>query len=104
MPERGAQEGNKNALKNRPYADALRRVLAQLEVKDDKGNVIVPAGEALRAIVEAQVRAAIMGDIAAQKEVADRSDGKPAQQIQLQGDEDHPLVSKIVREVIVPPK
>ena len=99
MSERGAQEGNKNALKNKPYADALRRVLAQLEVKDEKGNVLVPAGEALRAIVEAQVKAAIMGDISAQKEVADRTDGKPAQQVQLQGDPDAPLVTKIVREV-----
>ncbi len=93
----GAPAGNTNATKNKPYADALKRVLAQLEVKDENGRVIVPAGEALRAIVEAQVTAALKGDSMAQKEVADRLDGKSAQQIQLQGDADHPLTVEIVR-------
>lgn len=98
----GAPVGNTNATKNKPYHDALRRVLAQLEIKNEKGEVIVPAGEALRAIVEGHVRAAISGDIQAIKELRDTTDGKPAQQVQLSGDEDRPLVHKIVREVIEP--
>ncbi len=38
-------------------------------------------------------------DIQAMKEVGDRIDGKPAQQTIISGDEDAPLVTKIVREV-----
>lgn len=95
----GAPIGNTNAIKNKPYRDALTRVLAQLEIKDADGKVIVPAGEALRAIVESHVRQAIAGDVQAIKELRDTTDGKPAQQVQLQGDPDAPLVTKIVREV-----
>lgn len=81
----GAPVGNTNATKNKPYYDALRRVLAQLEIKDKDGNVVVPAGEALRAIVEKQAIAALAGDTAAQREIADRLDGKPRQQIEASG-------------------
>ena len=92
----GAPLGNTNALKNKPYHDALRRVLAQLEVKDASGKVIVPAGEALRAVIESQVKAAIVGDTTAARDLRDTLDGKPAQQVQIQGDADQPL--KIVHE------
>ena len=91
----GAPLGNNNNVKNKPYHDALRRVLAQLEIKDKEGNVIVPAGEALRAIVEKQAIQAYAGDTQAQKEIADRLDGKPAQQVQLSGDADAPLVVRV---------
>ena len=93
----GAPVGNTNAVKNKPYRDALSRVLAQLEIKDSNGNVIVPAGQALRAMIEAQVTAAILkADSTAARDVADRLDGKPAQQVQLSGDADAPL--KIIHE------
>ena len=98
----GAPLGNTNALKNKPYYDALRRVLAQLEVKDETGKVIVPAGEALRALIEAQVKAGIRGDTSVARDVRDTLDGKPAQQVQIQGDAEQPLVARI-EQVIVDP-
>ena len=42
------------------------------------------------------------GDVAALREVGDRLDGKPAQQVQIQGDADQPLVARI-EQVIVDP-
>ena len=104
MAERGGQPGNQNATKNRPWRMAIDRAL---EKKSRVEQI-----EALDVIAEKVVETASKGPsydkgdpwLAAVHELADRLDGKPAQQIQLQGDEDHPLVSKIVREVIVPPK
>lgn len=95
----GAPLGNQNAVKNKPYRDALNRVLAQLEIKDADGNVVVKAGEALRAMIEAQVTAAILkADSTAARDVADRLDGKPAQQVALTGADDGPIVLKISSE------
>lgn len=73
------QKGNKFASHDKPWTDALRRVLAQLEVKDDTGKVLVKAGEALRLIAEATVSQAIAGDKDARKEIADRLDGKASE-------------------------
>jgi hypothetical protein len=98
----GAPLGNNNAVKNKPYHDALRRVLAQYELRDKEGKVVVPAGEALRAVVESQVEAAWRGDVQAQKEIADRLDGKPKQQIEASGPDGGAFVTKIVREVVPP--
>ena len=43
------------------------------------------------------MRKAIGGDMAAIKEIGDRLDGRPAQQIQATGDDDGPLIVEIVR-------
>jgi hypothetical protein len=100
----GAPLGNNNAVKNKPYYDALRRVLAQIEIKDSEGNVIVPAGEALRVIAEQAVRDAVLGAAdtrdKARRDIADRTDGKPKQQIEASGPDGGAIVTKIVREVV----
>ena len=82
--ERGAQPGNKNAVKNRPWAEALNRAL------------LAEDGKALRALADKIVEKALEGDVPALREIGDRLDGKPAQQVQLSGDADAPL--KIVHE------
>ena len=64
MAKRGAPIGNDNATKNRPFAEAINRALAQ------------DNGKRLRAIAEALLTKAADGDIAAIKEFADRTDGK----------------------------
>lgn len=74
-----APKGNKFASHEKPWTDALRRVLAQLEVKDEAGKVQVKAGEALRQIAEVTVLAAIGGDKDARKEISDRLDGRPSE-------------------------
>lgn len=64
----GAPKGNQNATKNKPFADAVRRVLVQ-EPKQ------------LEAAARALIQKAVAGDSQAVKELADRLDGKPHQTI-----------------------
>ena len=88
----GAPIGNTNARKaNRAWSETIRRVVAQND------------SEKLRAAAEKLVELAQAGDVAALRELGDRLDGKAAQQIQLQGDEDQPLVHRIVREIAANP-
>ena len=72
-------KGNKFASHDKPWTNALNRVLAQLEVKDADGKVLAKAGEALRLIAEVTVQRAMAGDKDARKEIADRMDGKPTE-------------------------
>ena len=74
MAERGGQPGNKNATKNRPITDAIRRVL------------LANDGEKLRKLAEAMVDRAIEASDSAAKEVTERMDGKVAQEIEHSGD------------------
>ena len=86
-----------SSLKHERNRIVREAILQSFNSAEDPAAGIKPFIEKLREL-------ALAGDMTAMKEIFDRLDGKPAQQIQLQGDEDHPLVSKIVREVIVPPK
>lgn len=70
----GAPEGNKNATKNRPWAEAINRAL------------LAEDGKKLRALAEKLIEKALEGDVAALKEVGDRSDGKPHQSVALSGE------------------
>jgi hypothetical protein len=65
-----APKGNVNAMRNKPFAEAINRAIAQ-----DDGN-------RLRAIAEALLTKAADGDISAIKEFADRVDGKVMQQVE----------------------
>ena len=86
MAAKGGQPGNKNAVKNRPWAEAINRVL------------LANDGAKMRALAEKIVEKALEGDVAALKEVGDRSDGKPAQQVQIGGDgSGDPVVVEVVR-------
>lgn len=99
MAERGGQPGNNNAAKNRPWREAVSRALAKKSRVDQI--------EALDAIAEKVVDAALAGPsyekgdpwLHAVNELADRLDGKPAQQLIHSGDEDAPLVARVTREV-----
>ena len=91
MAERGAPEGNTNAAKGALYNSALKRALA-------RSNKTVDGG--LNKVADQLVKAAQAGEPWAIKEVADRIDGKPAQTNILQGDEEKPLITKVVRQVV----
>jgi hypothetical protein len=65
----GAPVGNKNATKNKPWADAINRAL------------LAEDGKKLRALADKLIDRALEGDVTALKEVGDRVDGKPAQAI-----------------------
>lgn len=71
MAERGAQPGNTNQSKNKPWAAALARIDLQSE------------GAKLRKIAEKVYEMAEAGDIQAIKEIADRMDGKSIQGVEL---------------------
>ena len=76
----GAPVGNENAKKGKDYRLALRRALAR-----KSGST---ASEGLKEIAGKLVEAAYAGEAWAIKEVADRVDGRPAQAIVGDSDED----------------
>ena len=80
----GAPLGNQNAVKNKPWREAVDRALKAGD------------GQKLRAIADKLIDLAAAGDIQAIKELGDRLDGKAAQQVQLSGDSENPL--QIVHE------
>ena len=91
----GAPAGNQNARKSRLFEQAFIRAIKQRDL--DAGD-----GETLRKIAEKMLDIALSGDVAAFREARDTVDGKPAQSVTLAGDQDNPLVTKIVREVRKP--
>lgn len=70
----GAPIGNKNATKNKPITDAIRRVLLSND------------GEKLRKLAEAMVDRAIEQSDTAAKEINDRVEGKVSQEIEHSGE------------------
>ena len=88
-----SEPGNQNAYKNKPWADALRRAMIRYE--GGKEN-------ALNLIADQTVKLAVSGKPWAIKEIGDRTDGKAAQSVTVAGDDEKPLVHKIVREVVDP--
>lgn len=82
MAEKGGQIGNKNAAKeNRMVTNALKRAVAQNP-------------EQLRKACLKVLEDAENGNLAAFNTIADRLDGKPAQSVNVGGQEDNPLLIK----------
>lgn len=96
MAESGGQPGNKNGSKNKPWANALDRALAQYE------NPEVRSGDALRKIANKVIEQALEGNPIAMKEIGDRMDGKAHQSIG--GPDDGPILFTEIRTTIVDPK
>ena len=71
----GAPLGNKNSTYDkRAWADAIRRIATQED------------GKKMREAAEKLVDLAIAGDVPALRELGDRLDGKPKQEIEAHGD------------------
>jgi len=83
MAERGGQPGNKNATKNRPVTDMLRRAL------------LANDGEKMRELTDAMVARAIRESDTAAKEIFERVEGKVPQAIT--NEDGSPFVLQIVR-------
>lgn len=59
-------------------------------------------GDKLRIIADQLVEKAMGGDLQAVKEIADRLDGKPSQQVELIGDPDSPITTITRIELVAP--
>lgn len=68
-------------------ADRRWRTALRMELKAGEGN-----GRGLRDIARVVIDLALAGDMRAIKEIGDRLDGRPAQQVQLTGDGEQPLI------------
>jgi hypothetical protein len=77
----GAPLGNDNNKKAKVWSDALRKEIVQ--------------GDDLPKLARALIMKALDGDVTALKEVADRLEGKVAQQTILAGDTEQPLEMKV---------
>lgn len=78
MADAGAPIGNKNASKNKPWADALRKEL------DGEVNA-----KKLRRLARKTIAMGLEGEMSAIKEIGDRLDGKPVQGLEGKIDHDH---------------
>lgn len=87
----------KGATSDKFWSEAVRLAVYR-EAEDDDGK----KRKRLNLIADKLCKMAIEGDIAAIKEIGDRLDGKAPQAQIIQGDEDKPLVQKIVREFVRP--
>jgi hypothetical protein len=79
MALRGAQKGNKNAVKAKEWERALKAELHHYEDKDRK----VERGTALAAIAKKCIEQALDGDKDARTEIANRLDGKPREHVEI---------------------
>lgn len=84
--------GNQFATKSRLWRQAIERALGNRSRVDQV--------EALDALAEKLLARCDEGDMAALKELGDRLDGKPAQSVTVAGDEERPLIHKVVREIV----
>ena len=75
--------GNTNATKSRPWRAAIDRAIAQSDP------------DRLRSLAEKLIKKAEEGDLSAIKELGDRLDGKPSQQIDLGNAGGVPFIVKI---------
>ncbi len=92
----GAPLGSQNRANGKRFANALKTVLEEYA---DNG---IKRGEALRAIAKGLVVDALAGDFNSRKEIADRLDGKPGQQVTIDGDGDGgPVKIERLERVIV---
>lgn len=100
MAEAGAPIGNDNAAKGTEWRQAIKRALARKAAKEE-GLAGYRAG--LNRIADKLVDAAENGDPWAIQEIGNRADGKPAQAVNLGGDEDNPLFPNEIKVRVVKP-
>ena len=83
----GAQPGNNNAGKSKPWRDALDKAIKQYVSKPDK----IERGQALFKIATKVVEDALRGNVQAIQEIGNRLDGKPHQSMDIGLHDDKPL-------------
>lgn len=91
----GAPLGNSNRATQYRIKRTLEAILGEASSKQDGATKLEMACRAI-------VGKAEDGDLMAFREVADRTEGKPPQSIDLGSDPDRPVVQKVVREIVRP--
>ncbi len=94
MSQVGAPLGNQNAVKGKAWAEAVKRAI--------RGKYGKEWEESLAELAKALVDAAAAGDMQALKEVGDRIDGKPRQQIEQMGEDGGPIKTSMTVEFVGP--
>lgn len=89
-----AAPGNQYAAKAKRWTAAIDKAL---EAKSRRDGI-----EALEQLAEKLIELAMAGDLSALKELGDRMEGKPSQQILGAGEQGEHLFGEIVRKVIDP--
>ena len=98
MAKRGGQKGNKNAFIGNEWSKSLKRAMARHAAAEGEEQVSWRRGLDLAA--DKVVAAACEGQKDAWQEIANRIEGRPGQSVVLAGDEDRPLITKIVNELV----
>jgi hypothetical protein len=86
-----APKGNNYAGKAKVWSAAIERALDKRALK--QGNKT--RAEALEELADKLIDACLEGNLLALKELADRLDGKPAQQVELSSDPDAPVILQL---------
>lgn len=76
----GAPKGNANASRGRVWRDAIERAL------DKRNHRMKDQAKAIDELAERLLQAADAGDVSALRELGDRLEGKPAQDLNVAGD------------------
>ena len=87
----GAPIGNRNAANAKVWKAAVMRALEQTGTDRKK---------AIDALAAALVEKGLTGDVSALKEIGDRVDGRPAQDLNVGGQEENPIVHEIKRTIV----
>ncbi len=90
----GAPIGNQNAANGKKWRAAIDRALEAKSRAEGK--------EALDEIAKVLINQALEGEQWAIDMIGNRLDGKPAQAVAISGDENSPLVHKVIREIVRP--
>lgn len=85
-----APPGNRNAAKAKLWSEAIKRALTRRAQQSQREFI-----QELDDLAEKFLQAVESGDISAWKELGDRLEGKPAQQVQLTGADDGPVVLRL---------
>ena len=105
MANSGGQPGNTNAKRGRIIADCIRYSLAELgrDVEQEAGDEAGAVERGMRELTKQFVIKAKDGDLAAFREIADRTEGKSTQAIELGGPDGEPLRALLNYIPICPP-
>jgi len=80
----------------RPVSEKTFANMLRVAIKEAHGE----GGTKLRAVADALVAKAMSGDVPAIREIGDRLDGKVMQQVELSGDPDNPVASRVEMVIV----